>query len=105
MITGEIPQTIKDVETPTNSIQVLDMAWILPAMVLTAVWLKRKQGIGYTTAGALLAYVSLIILAIMSMVVFMMRDGHPVVMGQIIIFGILLLVNSGMLVWYMKELK
>lgn len=105
LVSGEIPQTVKDVETPTNSIHVLDMAWILPAMVFTSVWLRRKQRIGYTSAGALLTYVSLIILAIISMVVFMIRNGHPVPTGQIVIFGILLLVNSVMLIWYLKELK
>jgi hypothetical protein len=93
LLTGEMPQAVKDVETPTNAIHVLDMAWILPAMGLTAVWLRRKQGIGYASAGALLIYVSLMVLAIMSMVVFMTRDGHPVVIGQIVIFGVLLIIN------------
>jgi hypothetical protein len=32
---------------------VVDMAWILPGMLLTAVWLWRKQAIGYALAGAL----------------------------------------------------
>ena len=105
LLTGEIPQTVKDTVTPANAIHVLDMAWILPAMVLTAIWLRRKQEIGYTSAGALLTYVSLMILAIMSMVVFMIKDGHTVVIGQIVIFGVLLIINSGMSIWYLRELR
>jgi hypothetical protein len=58
--------------------------------------------LGYTLAGAILSYSVLLILAILGMVVFMIREGHPVVIPQVVIFGALLALNLGMLIWYMR---
>jgi hypothetical protein len=105
LIAGNIPQSILDNGTPTNAIHVLDMAWILPAFGITAVSLWRNQALGYTLAGTLLSYSVLLILAILGMVAVMIREGHPVVPPQVIIFDTLLAINLGMVIWYMKGLK
>ncbi len=105
LVAGKIPQSIQDNGTPTNAVHVLDMAWILPAFGITAVSLWRKQALGYVLAGAILSYVVLLILAILSMVVFMIRQGHPVVVPQVVIFVALFAISLGMLIWYMRGLK
>ncbi len=105
LLTGDIPQSVLDSETPTNAIHVLDMAWILPAMGLTAIWLWRKRDLGYTLAGALLTYGVLLIMAVTSMMVVTTQYDHPVAIGQIIIFGIVLVVNLSMLIWFLKGLR
>ena len=51
-LTGIPPQSVTDDGTPTNVIHVLDMAWLLPALVITAVSLWHKQPIGYALAAA-----------------------------------------------------
>lgn len=105
LITGDIPQSLTDYELPTSAVHVLDMAWMLPAMGLTAVWLWRKRAIGYTLAGALLTFVPVLGLAIMSMTVFMKRYDQPAAIEQTVIFGIVSAVSLGMLIWYLKELR
>ena len=105
LMAGKIPQSIQDNGTPTNAVHVLDMAWVLPSFGITAVSLWRKQALGYTLAGAILSYGVLLVLAILSMVVFMIREGHPVVVPQVVIFGALFVISLGMLIWYMKGLK
>jgi len=105
LMAGDIPQSIRDNGTPTNAVHVLDMAWVLPSFGITAVSLWRKQALGYTLAGAILSYGVFLILAILSMVVFMIREGHPVVVPQVVIFGALFAISLGMLMWYMKGLK
>ena len=102
LVAGQIPQSIQDNGTPTNAVHVLDMAWILPAFGITAVSLWRKQALGYTLAGALLSYVVLLVLAILAMVVFMIWGGHPVVVPQVVIFGVLFVIGLGMLIWYLR---
>ena len=104
-LTGNRPQSLIDAGTPTNFVQVLDMAWFLPATAITAVSLWRKQPIGYTLAGAILTFVVLLTLAILSMVVFMGRAGQPVVIPQVVIYGALLIVSIGMLCWYLNNLR
>jgi len=105
LVTGGIPQSIRDNGTPTNAIHVLDMAWILPAFGIGAVTLWRKQALGYTLAGVLLSYGVQLMLAILSMVVFMERGGFPVAVPQVVIFGIIFSISLGMLIWYMRGLK
>jgi hypothetical protein len=104
LMAGRIPQSILDNGTPTNAVHVLDMAWILPAFGITAVNLWRKQVLGYTLAGTLLSYAVFLVLAILGMVISMIREGHPVVVPQVVIFGALLAISLGMLIWYMKNL-
>lgn len=104
-ITGDVPQSVTNVNLPTNAVHVLDMAWMLPAMGLTAVWLWRKRALGYTLAGALLTFVPLMGLAVMTMTVFMRRYDQVVAIEQAAIFGIVSVVGLGMLVWYLEGLR
>ena len=105
LLARAIPQSIRDNGTPTNPVHVLDMAWILPAFGITALCLWRKQALGYTLAGALLSYTVLLALAILSMVVFMIRGGQPLVVPQVTIFGTLILTSLGMLIWFLKGMS
>jgi hypothetical protein len=105
LLRGEIPKSVQDNGTPTNSVHVLDMAWGLPAFVITSLSLWRKKGLGYTLAGVLLSYCVLLTLAILSMVVFMIQGGYPVAIAQVGIFGALFALSVGILIWYMKDLK
>jgi hypothetical protein len=105
LLRGEIPKSVQDNGTPTNSVHVLDMAWVLPALLITSVSLWRKRALGYTLAGVLLSYCVLLTLAILSMAVFMIRGGHLVAIAQLGIFGALFALSLGMLIWYMRGLK
>jgi hypothetical protein len=102
---GKIPQSILENGTPTNAIHVLDMAWILPAFGITAVSLWRKRALGYALAGALLSYAVLLLSAILSMVIFMVRGSQPVSLAQVVIFGSLFTISLGILLFYMRGLK
>ncbi len=105
LLAGTIPKSIQDNGTPTNAVHVLDMALVLPAFGIAAVSLWRKQALGYTLAGVLLSYGVLLILAVLSMAVFMIRAGHPVAVPQVVIFGTLFALSLGFLIWYMKGLR
>jgi hypothetical protein len=104
-LSGIPPQSVREDGTPTNVVYVLDMAWLLPALVITAVSLWRKQSIGYGLAVALLGNLVFLALAILSMVVFQARRGGPVGIPQVMIFGALLAISLGMLIWHMRGLK
>lgn len=104
LIAGQIPQNIQDSGTPSNAVYVLDMAWILPAFGIAAVNLWRKNDLGYTLAGSLLSFLTLLILAIVGMVIVQAWEGLAVPGPQVVIFGMLLAITLGMLIWYMKGL-
>ena len=62
----------------------------------------HKQALGYVLAGALLSFVPLLGLAIVSMVVFMMRYDQSVGAEGLVIFGIVSAVSLGMLIWFLR---
>lgn len=105
LVAGKTPQSVIEAGTPTNAVYVLDMAWILPAFGITAISLWRKQALGYTLAGVLLTFLVLLILAILSMVVYMVRASQPAAIPQVLIFGVLFAVSIGMMIWYLKNLR
>jgi hypothetical protein len=105
LIAGATPQSVIDNGTPTNAVHVLDMAWVLPAMGIAAVALWLQRPLGYALAAALLSFVVLLALAILSMVLFLMRDGHPVVVPQVVVFAGLFMTSLGMLTWFMRSMQ
>jgi hypothetical protein len=101
---GVIPQSILDDKTPTNAVYVLDMAWILPSFGIAAVNLWRKHSLGYTLAGVLLPFFTLLAAAILSMAILQAREGTSDLI-VIVFFGTLLASAVGMLAWYFKSLR
>lgn len=99
VLAGGVPQSVVADGTPTNVVHVVDMALLLPGMLLTAIWLSRKRAIGYVLAGTLLTLLALLKLAIVAMAVLEMS--LPVAA----FFGILSAISLGMLVWYLRELN
>lgn len=105
LLAGEAPQSVTDNGTPTNGVHVLDMAWVLPAMALTAFWLWRRRAIGYTLAAVLLTFMALLPLAIVTMTVSMSIYGQPVALAPAAIFVVLAAISLGLLVGYLKQMK
>jgi hypothetical protein len=104
VLAGTVPLSVQQNGTPTNAVHVLDMAWILPAFLITALQLARRTPLGYTLAGAALTFVVLLVLAVVSMVFFLARDGYPLVVPQVAIFGTAFVVGLVLLMWYLKTL-
>lgn len=105
LLAGKVPQGVIDSQAPSDVVHVLDMAWILPAMVLTAIWLWRGRALGYALAGTLLSFLSLLVLAIMSMIVFQILYGVATAVGIAVVFGVVFAISLGMVVWYLRGLK
>ncbi len=105
LLSGEIPQSILEDKTPTNAIHVLDMAWILPAFVITSINLWRKRPLGYVLAGVALPFFVLMASAIFSMGLLEARGGNSDVIPMIGLIGILIITGIGMLGRYVKSLR
>jgi len=69
LLDGTLPESLSESETPTNGVQVLDLALMLPTAGLTAVWLRQGDSKGYVFATGLITYVCLLGLALAAMVV------------------------------------
>ncbi len=104
-LSGGVPASVQEDGTATNVVHVLDMALLLPALVIAAVSLWRRQALGYTLAAALLVNLGFLALAVLSMSVFQARAGEPAGAPMIVIFVGLLAVSIGMLTWHLRNLK
>ena len=83
----------------------LDMARILPAAALTAIWLWQKRALAYALAGALLTFFSLLGLAITAMMISMSFYAQLVAPFMAVVFGVVAAVSLYLTVWYLKGLK
>lgn len=105
LLSGAVPLSVQQNGTATNAVHVLDMAWMLPAFLITAITLWRKQAFAYVLAGAALSFVTLLALAVLSMVVFFIRLGYPVAVPQVLVFAVVFVFSLGLLVSYLKALQ
>ncbi len=105
LLSGAVPPSVQQNGTATNAVHVLDMAWMLPAFLITAITLRRKQTFGYILAGAALSFVTLLSLAVLSMVVVFIRVGYPVAVPQVLVFAVVFVLSLGLMVSYLKALQ
>jgi hypothetical protein len=103
-IAGTVPQSVIDNGTPTNSVHVLDLAWVLPALVFTAVTLWRGQPLAYTLTPVIFAFAAIMGLAVSARVITMAQAGFPFQIEGLILFGSLAAINLGLLIWYFSQM-
>jgi hypothetical protein len=75
LLTGNIPQSVIDSGHPTAIVFALDLAVLLPAVALAAIWLWRREPWGYVLAVMVNVKGATYALALISMGVFMERAG------------------------------
>jgi len=105
LFTGQLPESIALARTPSNPIFVLDLAVLLPAFCLAAIWLWRRQAWGYVLSGLLLVKGLTLSLAILSMSWFMFQSNQPGVDPAVVAFWVVLALSGLMLtVIYLSHL-
>jgi hypothetical protein len=78
LLSGTIPASVTEFETPTNVVHVFDLGVVLPAMVLAAVLLVRGRPWGYVLAPVLLVKATTLGLWVAAMIWFSARAGFAV---------------------------
>ncbi len=105
LFSGQLPESIALARTPSNPIFVLDLAVLLPAFCLAAIWLWRRQAWGYVLSGLLLVKGLTLSLAILSMSWFMFQSNQPGVDPAVVAFWVVLALSGLMLtVIYLSHL-
>ncbi len=75
LVSGTIPSSVLQFETPTNIVHVFDLGVVLPAMILAAVQLLRRRPWGVVLAGMLLVKASTIGVWVIAMIWLSAREG------------------------------
>ncbi|MEN8115207.1 MAG: hypothetical protein ABFS21_12565, partial [Actinomycetota bacterium] len=69
LIDGVEPESLAETQTPTNGVEVLDLALLIPGSVLIAFWVWKRDSRGYVLATGVISFIVLLGLALVAMVV------------------------------------
>lgn len=75
LLAGSVPQSVIAANEPVNFVHILDLAFFLPALCITAVLLFRRRPSGYALAPALLAVLAIMSVELASLMIVMARMG------------------------------
>jgi hypothetical protein len=102
--TSTDPTGLAEVGLPVNPVHVLDLALLLPALVVIGVSLLRRHRFGLVTAPIALAFSVLVALAIGVMILVMHQRGLALDVVPSIAMGVIALTCAAVLVAFLLRL-
>lgn len=85
----EVPKEVSDYNLPVNPVHVIDLVFALPGLIIGAVLIRRKQGVGYIIASFSLVFIVLLTLALAAMVLVLMFRQISEDFTVAIVFGVI----------------
>lgn len=104
-VDNQPPQELLDVDLPSNPVHVLDLAVFLPTMFLTGLWLLRDRAWGYVLTPVVLTAVVGISLGIVTLTFVSAARGQETAPGPAAFVGIIMLIELGVLVRFLRNLR
>ena len=104
-LASEPPPSIADTGVPANVVHVLDLAILVPAMFVTALWLHERRPWGYVLPGVFFVKLTSIGVAVLAMIGWMYLEGHPLRIEEIVIFVVLTVANAGFAFVYLRSIR
>ena len=93
ILQNEIPQELKDNKLLVNPVHVIDMVFALPAIIVGAVLLWQKNGVGYLITALALVFMIILTLALAGMVLMLTVKGISEDHTIAIVFAVLCLIS------------
>jgi hypothetical protein len=103
LLRGVAPASLAEVDLPTNPVHVLDLAIVLPAMLVSGVALLRRRVLGAGLAAVMLAFAVLMIVAIGGMMVVMHVLGLGSGLAPAIVMGAVALASAVVLARFLSR--
>ncbi len=105
LLAGKAPQGLAEEGVPTNVVHILDLAFFVPALILTGVFLLRRKPLGYTLAPAGMVFVLLTCVPILLTPVVQAVRGQPAAWGVWVPIGTLTVVMLALLIWLLSTVR
>ncbi|NHN42982.1 hypothetical protein G9C85_15280 [Halorubellus sp. JP-L1] len=103
-LAGTRPPSIAETTLPVPVIQSLDLGVVVPSFVLSAAFLWKQRAWGYVFTGVLLVKGTTLGLAVLAMIVFMLQNGQPVPLPQIVLFALLSLTGLALVTRFVRAI-
>lgn len=97
---GTVPQELIDNRLPTQPIHVVDLAWIMPGMLLSVIAMTRRSAVAFVLGPAFAVLTILMAGALAAMTWNVVRLGLATDLSLLAIFGVLMAACLVVLVWY-----
>ncbi len=94
LVAGSVPSSVAAAGLETSVIYSLDLGIVVPAVALSAFWLHQRRAWGYAFTAVLLVKIATLGGAVSAMAFFMILDGQPVPVPQLVIFGGITVVSA-----------
>lgn len=105
LLAGGVPRSVRDMALPTNPVHILDLAFFLPAVVITGVQLLRRRSFAFTVAPALLVFLVLTGMPILVTPFVQAARGEIATWGVLVPIGTLTVVMIGLLAWLLTTIR
>ncbi len=105
LLNGTLPQSVVDLNIPTNPVHILDLGFFLPAAIATGIGLVRNKPLAYSVAPALLVFLILTGIPILITPVVQSARGEAAAWGVWVPIGTLTVVMLALLVWLVSTIR
>ena len=105
LLSNKIPSNLVETGLWANPVHVLDLAFLLPSMVITSVLLWRKELLGFLLAVPLLVFSVIMSLGIIAVFIISASMGRPSSLPAGMIIGLLMLLSMFFSYQFLKEVK
>jgi hypothetical protein len=105
LLSNEIPPSLAETGLGVNPVHVLDLAFLLPGMVITSVLLWRRNRLGFLLAVPLMVFLATMGGGIISMFIISAIMGLPSSLPAGMIIGLIMLLSVYFSYLFLKEVK
>lgn len=102
LLSGTTPASLVNMAVPTNPVHILDLAFFLPAAIVTGIWLLKDKPFAHTLATAFLVFVLLTGVPILLTPAVQASRGETAAWGVAVPIGTLTGITLGLLVWLLS---
>jgi hypothetical protein len=102
LLSGHRPQSLVDMALPTNPVHILDLAFFLPAVMLTGIMLLKRKPLAYTLAPSAIIFLILTGVPILITPLVQSVRGEVAAWGVVGPIGTLTVISVGLLVWLLS---
>ncbi len=105
LVAGDTPQSVIDMALPTNPVHILDLAFFLPAVVVTGILLLKRRPFAYAAAPALVVFLILTGVPILFTPLVQAAQGEAAGWGVMVPIGALTVALLGVLTWLLPTVR
>jgi hypothetical protein len=102
-IEGNLPKSLINTGLFTNAVQVMDLALLLPGIIITGILLLKQSYLGYLITPALLTFFVLMNITIATLTFIMYLNKIESNLSVAVLMGLLDVFSLALLIWFLKE--